>query len=338
MSLNSNGAISLGGTTTGESIQLELNSSGFGYSSNGIVTISLNDTAVRTLLGTPSGQIDFYTARGKSGTYAITISSNQTDTDFRTLALNAGWNGTNKPVITINAGVTVSATSTSNYAMAITGSFPTGFQLINNGTIVGRGGDGGGGCGTATPPYTASGMSGGPAVGIYSLTGGASWNITNNSGAYIIGGGGGGGGAGGCQHVSWNGPGGNGATGVVIQNTGGTIINAGTIGGGGGGGGGSGYGGPNGGGGGGGGAGYGYAGAGGLNSYPGGAGSNGGLTTGGAGGTYYWTGGAGGAAGASGGGGDVGGGGGGSGGYAYTGSVSYSTSITNTGTISGSTS
>ena len=49
MALNNSGPISLGGSTTGQSINLEL-----GYAYN--ATISLNDTAVRTLAGKGSGQ------------------------------------------------------------------------------------------------------------------------------------------------------------------------------------------------------------------------------------------------------------------------------------------
>jgi hypothetical protein len=50
MALNSSGPISLAGTTTGQSIEIEL-------AGNGTTQISLNDTAVRTLAGVASGQI-----------------------------------------------------------------------------------------------------------------------------------------------------------------------------------------------------------------------------------------------------------------------------------------
>jgi len=50
MALNSSGPISLAGTTTGQSIEKELGG-------NGTTQISLNDTAVRTLAGVPSGAI-----------------------------------------------------------------------------------------------------------------------------------------------------------------------------------------------------------------------------------------------------------------------------------------
>jgi len=50
MALNSSGPISLGGTTAGQSIEIE-------NGGNGTTQISLNDTAVRTLAGVPSGAI-----------------------------------------------------------------------------------------------------------------------------------------------------------------------------------------------------------------------------------------------------------------------------------------
>ena len=50
MTLNSSGPISLAGTTAGVSIEIE-------NGGNGTTQISLNDTAVRTLAGVPSGAI-----------------------------------------------------------------------------------------------------------------------------------------------------------------------------------------------------------------------------------------------------------------------------------------
>jgi hypothetical protein len=50
MALNSSGPISLAGTTTGQSIELELGGTGF-------TMISLNDSSVRSLAGVPTGQI-----------------------------------------------------------------------------------------------------------------------------------------------------------------------------------------------------------------------------------------------------------------------------------------
>lgn len=59
MALNASGAISIAGTTTGQSIQLELGG-------NGTTTMSLNDASVRGLLGVASGAISLSTAYGKA--------------------------------------------------------------------------------------------------------------------------------------------------------------------------------------------------------------------------------------------------------------------------------
>jgi hypothetical protein len=59
MALNASGAISLAGTTAGQSIQVELGG-------NGTTTITLNDTTVRTLAGIASGAISLSNFWGKS--------------------------------------------------------------------------------------------------------------------------------------------------------------------------------------------------------------------------------------------------------------------------------
>lgn len=68
MTLNASGPISLGGTTSGQSIELELGG-------GGTTQISLNDTNVRTLAGVPSGAItmptNFYGKSNYSGPYWI---------------------------------------------------------------------------------------------------------------------------------------------------------------------------------------------------------------------------------------------------------------------------
>ena len=63
MPLNSSGPISLGGTTVGQSVELEL--SGV-YGTSGSNTISFNDSSVRGLLNIPSGAISLFDAYGKS--------------------------------------------------------------------------------------------------------------------------------------------------------------------------------------------------------------------------------------------------------------------------------
>jgi predicted ATP-grasp superfamily ATP-dependent carboligase len=147
MPLNGSGPISLAGSTAGQSIALEL-----GLSATG--TISLNDAAVRTLAGVASGAIvmptDFY---GKSNrvTASATISSDTANYTVNTAKATGYVAGGTDFTLTINSGVFVSSGSTGSYAMTVDTSWAAGdtVTIVNNGTIVGRGGDGGnGGSGT----------------------------------------------------------------------------------------------------------------------------------------------------------------------------------------------
>lgn len=113
--------------------------------------------------------------------FSFFISTNTTNVNLRTSALAAGWNGTAKVKATINTGVTIYSTSTGSYALTINGSFPQGVELTNNGTILGRGGDGNGG-------------TGGPALLVQTVT-----TINNQNGR--IAGGGGAGGVGGSTFI-----------------------------------------------------------------------------------------------------------------------------------------
>ena len=167
--------------------------------------ISLNESDVRTLAGVPSGTISMDNLRGKSNVFAFAIASNQIDANLRTLAINAGWDGTIPVQATINSGVFISGSVPGNStpALTINGSFPNGVSLINNGTIAGDGGDGG--AGGAAAIGTASG-SANTTVGAAGSTGGLALSvsvpvsITNNG---TIAGGGGGGGGGGGSSIYW---------------------------------------------------------------------------------------------------------------------------------------
>lgn len=170
MALPSSGSISL------NQVNIELGRSG-------TTTISLNDTIVRTLFGVVSGSITMSNGLGKANQFTLTIATDTANLNVRTAALAAGWNGTSKVVCTINSGVTVYSTSTGAYALTINGSFPGGVELVNNGTILGKGGSGAG-YGSA-----GNGTSGGPGLLVQSA-------VTINNGSGRIAGGGGGGGAG----------------------------------------------------------------------------------------------------------------------------------------------
>jgi len=194
MTLNSSGPISLAGSTTGQSIAVEL---GLGTTTQ----ISLNDAAVRTLAGVASGVIaiptDFY---GKTDRRVLTVTftTNTADATTNVSALSGYAAGKADVTITINSGVYLYATTTAGYGYNLTGGTAGDtILLVNNGYICGKGGDGNYG-------------NGGPALNV-----GTGINITvnnTNASAYI--GGGGGAGAG-------NGPGGGGGAGGGTGGSGG---------------------------------------------------------------------------------------------------------------------
>lgn len=184
MTMVSSGPISLGGnaTTSGlnQSVNIELGRSA-------TASINMNESAVRGLAGVASGAISMSNFYGKSNEFAFTISSNQIQANLRSLAISAGWNQSSALRATINSGVFIYSDSTGVPALTINGSFPGGVTLVNNGTIVGRGGGGGNG---------ASGFSGGGGGGGgLALSVSSAVSINNGSGT-ISGGGGGGGGSG----------------------------------------------------------------------------------------------------------------------------------------------
>lgn len=165
--------------------------------------ISLGSLVVRSLYGVPSGPIRLWAdGKGKSSAFAFTISSNVVDANLRTLAVAAGWNQTSAVVATVATGVIIYSSNTTIPALTINGSWPNGITLTNNGSITGRGGNGGNG----TISTGGGGTAGGPAVSL-----GVNVVIANNG---IIGGGGGGGGAGGSwignSGISYGGGGGGG--------------------------------------------------------------------------------------------------------------------------------
>lgn len=136
--------------------------------------------------GTISLASDFY---GKANVFVFSITSNQTDADLGTLATSAGWDGSSPVEATVNSGVTLSGNS---YAgLRVPSNMSAGVTLINNGVIIGRGGDG------ALGRTNLEGLAGSAGnAGVQRYT---SMTIQNNG---TIGGGGGGGGAGGSYQWS----------------------------------------------------------------------------------------------------------------------------------------
>lgn len=156
---------------------------------------------------------DFY---GKSNSFVFnkTISGDVANYNLKQDAINNGWNQVTplSATITINSGIVVYANSTSAYAFDTGNGFPAGsvLSLVNNGFVIGMGGDGG--------AYNSSGSPGGPA-----LRAQAALRITNGG---TIGGGGGGGGG---TTSGWSG-GGGGRTGRVNSGGGQGYQDAGGIG------------------------------------------------------------------------------------------------------------
>lgn len=135
----------------------------------------INDSDIRGLISKGSGsQMTFAEWYGAANAFAFTISSNQTNASLSSLATSAGWDGSQALDVTVNSGVWLYATSTSYYGLTIDVANTT---LKNYGKIIGQGGYGGSGTGGAALRITQSGCT-----------------VNNYSGAYIAGGGGGGGG------------------------------------------------------------------------------------------------------------------------------------------------
>jgi hypothetical protein len=146
--------------------------------------ISMNDAAVRTLAGvpTPGTQISMTNLQGKSNLWTGTISAPQSNLDLLTWATTVAspaYPGSGSVQVTVAPGVYVYSTNmgATGAGMYIPSSFTSPVSVINNGYIMGRGGD------ANFPSGTLAGNPGGPALAISRPV-----TITNNS--YIAGGGG----------------------------------------------------------------------------------------------------------------------------------------------------
>lgn len=153
-----------------------------------------------------SGVLAFSDFYGASKKFVVTISANTTNADAATILTAAGWNSASFFQITIDAGVTVYSTSTSTGGLNISGSYPYGFAVINNGVVMGMGGDGG--YATSGSSANLTGKVGGPALSITNSYTTAQMSVTNSVGATIAGGGGGGAGMLNSGGEIWGGGGG----------------------------------------------------------------------------------------------------------------------------------
>jgi hypothetical protein len=163
-----------------------------------------------------SGAISINSFYGTGPTRAninYTFSANTANASIDVTSLSGYLAGYSDITITINSGVYIYSTSTSNAALTLTGG-TTGdtIKIVNNGYIMGQGGSGGDVDGRA-PSGTAGtdGYNGGNAISL-----GFATTIDNTNSSAYIGGGGGGGGASHGENSGGGGAGG-GPSGIAID-------------------------------------------------------------------------------------------------------------------------
>ena len=214
MAMVNSGPISLGGNATSgglnQSVNIELNRAA-------TASINMNESAVRTLAAVPSGAISMSNFYGKSNRVVsnLTISSDTANYVLNTAKVTGYAAGKTDVTLTINSGIFVFSASTGSYALTVDNSWTTGdtVTIVNNGVIVGRGGNGanasgGGGNGIA-------GGAAGPALFVQRA-------ITMNNLNRIAGGGGGGASGGGNPGGGCCPAGGGGGGGGIGNSSGGT--------------------------------------------------------------------------------------------------------------------
>ena len=161
-----------------------------GGSSNS--TASLSDPDIRQLIGAQQGDtISMGEFLGQAAPISVSIANDISNSvnkmNVASYLSSQGWNGVGAATLTIPSNVWVWSDSTGTAGMTISGSFPNGLTINNNGKIIGKGGDAGDN--SNTTGGSANGSNGGNAINI---TSSSSITINNNSGAFIAGGGGGG--------------------------------------------------------------------------------------------------------------------------------------------------
>jgi len=180
MTLASSGTMSIGGSTATRSINLEL---GLSATANS----SIGQSNFRTLAGVSSGAISLSNFYGKSNRVALsyTFSANTQNASLNVTSISGYIAGKSDITVTVNSGIYLWSSSTGTPGFTLSGgSSGDTVTLVNNGYIMGQGGNGGGGAGGA-------GSSGGTALSI-----GFATTINNTNASAYIGGGGGGGASG----------------------------------------------------------------------------------------------------------------------------------------------
>jgi len=185
---------------------------------NATAQLGIDDSAVRTLFGIATGAIDINTGHGKSNRVVsyFVFSSNSFNATADLIAGTPGYiAGKTDFVITVNPGVYLYAPDDTGAGLLINGlGLAAGdtVRLINQGYIMGLGGDGGGGGAYSLQRPGFWGGDGTHAIDLY-----CNITIDNTYAGAYIGGGGGGGGGGGCSSsggkIGFNGGGGGGGAG-----------------------------------------------------------------------------------------------------------------------------
>jgi len=161
--------------------------------------LSINDSELRTLFGIASGAIDINTGHGKSNRVvrSVTFTSDRTGDTVDLIGLSGYVAGKTDFVITVNPGVYLYGANVTGYGLVINGNgIAAGdtVRLINQGYIMGFGGDGGTGASYSSQIAGTKGNDGRTALDVY-----CNITIDNTYAGAYIGGGGGGGGGGGCS-------------------------------------------------------------------------------------------------------------------------------------------
>jgi hypothetical protein len=131
--------------------QISLNDVNVELGLAGTTLITMNDAAVRTLAGVGGSgtPISMQNLQNKSNrvTASATISANTSNYTLNTAKAPGYSSGKTDMTLTINSGIFVSSGSTGTAAFIVDTSWAAGdtVTVVNNGTIIGRGGNGGNG-------------------------------------------------------------------------------------------------------------------------------------------------------------------------------------------------
>jgi hypothetical protein len=164
------------------------------------------------------GRSAWYLTGGAGGpvTFNYTISGSGGGVDARSGAISAGWNGSDPLTITVNSGVVLKGSAGGSYGLLISGSFPGGVTLVNNGVICGdwaAGGSGGYGVVGSWGSSGGDGTAGGQGLYVNITAGGPLKGYNYGVIAGASGGGGGGGSSNNNTSTATN-AGGNGGNGM----------------------------------------------------------------------------------------------------------------------------